>query len=323
MDEKKNQENSADILDLLLYSVIMSKQKSNHQTYLKRLQTSQSIFESSKNALKAAEEAFNAAKIVNVDAKVVLDAEREAYNAFKTAIFKASLPPFLLFSSSGPASDLHGGMLGLYRKTGEKSERRSVYKQDHEVNYEAKILLSYKGVWSVMMHTDAFGNTEYLRAAKPSKSPSQTVKWQYRDYPWGDDLALTVTGLNEKPSCECEVTISLSQDVERYIMEPGVAGVYTADGSYWNGRPVLQHSGGRFTLLVLGSCWSVEVRSGWSAVGGGDILCSGSVPSQCPADPRAARDEKQEETHWKYWIKLNHGWAESRGISVKCNKCIF
>ena len=159
-----------------------------------------------------------------------------------------------------------------------------------------------------------YNGYERLRAATPSDSPT-SVNWQYREYiEWLDDPALTVTGLSEKPS-ECEVTISLSRDIKRDIRDKGVTGVYTGDGSYHRGRPVLHHSGGLFTLSVDYSCWRVQ-----SGVGGDLYLYSESAPSQCPADPRAARNERRGETHWSYWSKQIE-LTESSGISVKCNKC--
>ena len=69
----------------------------------------------------------------------------------------------------------------------------------------------YLRVWVISGNSD-----EDLKAVTPSKIPT-SVKWQYIDdhnYTWLEDPALTVTGLsgNEKPICECEVTISLCQD---------------------------------------------------------------------------------------------------------------
>ena len=79
---------------------------------------------------------------------------------------------------------------------------------------------------------------------------------------------------------------------------------------------MLQHSGGLFTLSVWGR-WRGEdgVR------GALYHLFSGSAPSQCPADPRAARNERLGETHWRY---RNKQWKpiESSGISVRCKKCV-
>jgi len=57
-----------------------------------------------------------------------------------------------------------------------------------------------------------------------------------------------------------------------------------------------------------------------SSVGGDWYLRSGSAPSQCPADPRAARDERRGQTHWAYRNKQGI-YTESSGISVKCDKC--
>ena len=157
----------------------------------------------------------------------------------------------------------------------------------------------------------------FLRAATPSESPT-SVRWQYQEFnnkkTWRNDPNLTATGLSEKPS-ECEVTISLSLDIERDIMEPGVAGVYRADGSYSRGRPVLQHSWGRFTLTMDEGCWWVQ-----SVVGGALYLESGSAPSHCPADPRAARNGSEGLTYWRY--NKQGVLTESSGISVKCNKCV-
>ena len=134
---------------------------------------------------------------------------------------------------------------------------------------------------------------------------------------WSHDPDLTVIGLSEKP--KCEVTISLSQDIGKDVDDPGVAGVYRAEGSYCKGRPVLQHQGGHFMLSVdvEGRGWRVE-----AGVGGDWYLRSGSAPSHCPANPRAARSERQGgQTHWTYSNK-QRVLAESSGISVKCNKCI-
>ena len=227
-------------------------------------------------------------------------------------------PLFLLVTSSGPAADHQGDMLGLYRKTEKIKEGRSVYMQEHDSKYgdsPRRQLFSHKRVWVMTLD----GN-EHLRAATPSESPT-SAKWQYIvDYKlmiYIDDPALTVICLSEKPSSECEVTISLSQDIVTDILKPAVAGVYRADGSYHQGRPVLQHPGGLFTLsvYVLGH-WEVQ-----SGVGGVGHLWGGSAKSQCPADPRAARHEREGQTNWRYYSKRT-GWTESQGISVKCNKCI-
>ena len=135
---------------------------------------------------------------------------------------------------------------------------------------------------------------------------------------WRDDPALKVTCLSENHS-DCEVTISLSQDIKRDIQEPGPAGLYKADGSYLNGRPVLRHEGGSITLSAVQS-WFVR----------GDLyeyLDSGSAPSQCPADPRAARNERIGLTHWRYKTRTYKnklgGWRESSGISIKCKTHLY
>ena len=223
-------------------------------------------------------------------------------------------PIFLLVSSSGSAADHQSDMMGFYRKTEEMREGRSVYRQMHNTKYgnnSRKIFIN-KGVWSI-----TYDSTVYLRAATPSDSPIST-KCQYLDRhkTWREDPALTVTSLSDKPDL-CEVTISLSEDVKRELREPGVEGVYKADGSYCRGRPVLQHVDGRFTLYLWAWGWW-RVKAG---VGDEVYLESGSAPSQCPADPRAARDELkwQGQKHWKYGSKsYGVGWRESTGISVRC-----
>merc|ERR1712150_71773 len=173
----------------------------------------------------------------------------------------SSDPPFLMISSSGPAADHQSDMFGLYKRIWERSEGRSVYIQEHSTEYgdNSGKLISVQGTWRIVSFS-----TVWLRAATPSESPT-SVKWEYEvdknKATWREDAALTVTSFIEKPSCECEVTISLSEDVERNIMEPGgagVAGVYRENGLYCRGRPVLQ--AGRFTLTAkwLGGigCWS-------------------------------------------------------------------
>ena len=164
---------------------------------------------------------------------------------------------------------------------------------------------------------------KYLRAATPSVRPT-SVPWQYLkiggDGHWYDDPALTVTSLSEKPSCNCEITITLSKKIRNKINEPRIAGVYKADGSYYMGRPVFKHSRGRYTLHVSGGSWSVSY-----GVGGGflkDYLISSSAPSNCPADPKAARSEKNAgSTHWRMAHNKNGICSsEFSEIIVKCNK---
>ena len=138
-------------------------------------------------------------------------------------------PAFLLISSKGPASEHNrGDKLGLYRKTKQMTEGRHVYEQEHDTEGNPCLLFSDKGVWMLL----TYNNNVYLRATSPSESPI-SVEWEYQEHPkdpWRVDSGLTVTSLNEKPSCVCEVTISLSRDILRDIMDPGVAGVYRANG---------------------------------------------------------------------------------------------
>ena len=223
---------------------------------------------------------------------------------------------FLLISSTGPAADIHGKRIGLYRKTDDTKEGRSVYVPEHDMKYGnvPYRLASDKGVWRL-----TWGTTALLRAATPGECPT-SVKWQYAIWGnngWRNDKKLMVTGLSEKPS-DCEITISLRWDIERDITEPTLAGVYRAEGSYYLGRPVLQHRGGCFKLYVgggvEGGCWKVS-----SDVGGDWHLLSGSAPGLCPADPRAERNEQWGITDWLY-ENLRGGVTYSRGISVKCNR---
>ena len=230
----------------------------------------------------------------------------------------ASEHPFLLVSSSGSAADHCSHMFGLYRKNVEMIEGRSVYIQEHDSKYggSLKKLFSYKGVWRMTS-----GNTVYLKALTPSESPI-SAEWQYKEYNkkiWHNDLTFKVIGLNEEPS-ECEVTISLIEDIARDIKEPDLAGVYKASGSYCLGRPVLQHSEGGLTISVDWS-WDGGCLEVGSGVGGAGYLWSGSAPSQCPADPRASSNERpgRAQTHWEYEDKQG-GLTESGGISFTCNK---
>ena len=189
-------------------------------------------------------------------------------------------------------------------------------------------LYSDQGVWKV-----AYDGDECLRATSPSQTPTTVnllqvvslsqlgglrLTFQYYDWykkTWLDDPVLTVIGLSERPSIECEVRISLSEDITRDMEEQGVAGVYRADGTYYWGRPVFRHSGGEFTLSVWGvGCW--EVTSG---DGGSMYLWSTLSPSMCPADPRVAKHERRGRTHWIYKSKQGEH-IESGDISVTCNK---
>ena len=246
-------------------------------------------------------------------------------------------PRCILISSTGPAADLHSDKLGVYLKTPQMTEGRHVYKQQDWNRSEGRRkykLFSDKGVWVVSenYYEDLEGVLD-LKAVAPSELPT-TVKWQcIGDYDnWHDDPAMTVTGLNEEPRFECEVTISLSEEISQDIKDPAVAGEYRALGSYTRGRPVLVK--GPYLLKIQGGCWGVL-----SCENGEWCLWSRSAPSMCPADPRAMRgkDEGTGTTHWDYSSKRG-AWANTsgterirgesakadrrRGISVTCNKCI-
>ena len=219
--------------------------------------------------------------------------------------------PFLLIFSSGRAADHCSSMFGLYRKTEEMREGRSVYTQLHDTQYKGSPskLFTDKGVWSI---EDSDGDVN-LMATTPSNSPTSAT-WQYYDQnkeTMQDDPTLTVTSLSVKPK-NCEMTIRFSNHIKSVIDEPGVEGLYKSYGSYHHGRPVLQHVGGRFTLYAFYGCWRVSPY-----VGGDVYLESGSAPSQCPANPRAARSECLARTHWVYQ-KEDFDWTESSGISFKC-----
>ena len=115
------------------------------------------------------------------------------------------------------------------------------------------------------------------------------------------------------------MTISLSEDVVSDINNPGVAGVYKADGTYLSGMPVLRHEEGEFTLIKNGG-WKVT----YGVHGFSDYLHSGSAPSLCPADPRATRNESRRLKLWRYTPKFklfgHTGYPESSGIIIKCAK---
>ena len=57
---------------------------------------------------------------------------------------------------------------------------------------------------------------------------------------WCEDPDLTVSLLRERPSV-CDVVIKLGEDAARNLEEPGVAGVYWADGmhSQWTCWPTI------------------------------------------------------------------------------------
>ena len=217
-----------------------------------------------------------------------------------------SPPNFILISSRGPAAENHADKMGLYRLSDEMRDGRSVYiqEQDNEYDDSPCELFSVKGGWVVTW----LGNL-YMIATSPSKSPT-SVNWQYfqwDDNTWQDDQRLIVAGHSEKPS-GCEVTISLREDIASDIVEPGVAGVYTADGSYHRGRPVLRHSGGLYTLCVWDGVWEVS-----SGVGGEAYIWGGVASDLFPADTKK-RD-------WEY-DSLQGYIIKSNGISVSCNaKC--
>ena len=230
----------------------------------------------------------------------------------------SSDPPFLLVSFSSPAADepLVSEMLGLYRKTEEMIEGCSVYNQENDKEVEGKLFRSH-GVWVLKNKAGAVN----IRVAKPSESPTSAL-WQY-DFvykTWQNDPAFKVNSLSEKPIA-CVVAISLSKEVKRDIKEPGVEGLYMGDGSYYMGRPVLQHEGGHYTLSVEWAGSGGVGRSRWRVTSGSSDLHlhGGSVPIMCPAEHRAVRDEMRGVAHWEYKNKKGR-WTESWGICLQCKK---
>ena len=225
---------------------------------------------------------------------------------------EAAEPPFLLLNSSGFAADHQSALLGLYRK----AEGRSEYIQENDSKYgnsnSETILSISQRIWSIK---NEFGQV-CLQASTPSDSPL-SVKWQCQDddYAWRDDPALKVTGLDERPKCECQITLSLSEKVAKDMEQPGVTGVFQSNGSYYLGRPVLRHSRGQFTLNVGDGCWRVA-----SGVRGQEHLRSYTVPSPCPADPRAARNDWQDLENWRYYSRQQRELTGSPAIGLKCNK---
>ena len=218
---------------------------------------------------------------------------------------------FLLISSTGAAADRPCGSLGLYRQS---EVERNVYFQEEEEEEDPDAwyykLFYDQGVWVVICQKESM----YLRAATPSESPT-SVKWQYYDRDqnlWQDDQTLRVTRLNEKPTCECEVTIRLSALASIDIKDPGVSGEYRPTGTYLGGRPVMKHSKGPFMLYVSGGRWRVKDSNGNE----GEYLCSRTVPSSCPADPRAAIDETRGFKYWGYMSRRGRGTVDELGVRV-------
>ena len=232
-------------------------------------------------------------------------------------------PNFLLISSTGPAAD-HHCMLGLYRRA-ENGSGRSVYLQEHSKEYGDSPYLLFQaddGFWAVMSMSARMGGKVHplLRTLKPSPT---SVTWQYYDRDKNqfiDDHTVTVTSLSERPSCECELTLSLSETIARDIKDSGVAGVYSPDGRYHEGRPVFRHSGGHFVMYVSNGQWGVAYDSG---VGGyEDHLLSLTAPGPCPADHwanLATVDDENDNSYWGY-KKNRGGWTQSSEISFTCRK---
>ena len=223
-------------------------------------------------------------------------------------------PNFFLLSSSG-LGDAEGhecGMIGLYRKTEEKIEGHSVYIQDQEGLEGYKYL--YKmfcdlGVWVVM---SSWNGNVLLKASTPSQRPT-SVKWQYYDLEynlWQNDSTLTVTSHNERPRCECVVTICLRgynyQDIMVDI-DRAWSGVYRPNGRYSEGRPIFRNTdkGGGFVLFMYDGRWRVSTDSG--AV----HLCSRLSLSMCPAS--------REPADWTYCNGIQLG----EEIIVTCNCTLY
>ena len=200
---------------------------------------------------------------------------------------------FILISSTGAAADHECDTLGLYRQSESEDGRIVYFQEEDEYEHLYELIHHDLGVWIVILN-----QSMYLRAVTPSESPT-SVKWQYYDQDqnlWKDNQTLTVTSLCERPTCECEVTIRLSTHVLHNIRNPEVSGVYRPDGTYYAGRPVMKQTEGHFILYVSCGIWKVGRRLGGKV----EYLCSRTVPSPCPADPRAAMDDTRGLKYWGY-----------------------
>ena len=227
-------------------------------------------------------------------------------------------PRFYLISSTGAAADHQCDTLGLYRQS---EAGHSVYNQeecrDQDSGYcdNPYKLYNDNGVWMVISSFALRQNRMWilLCATTPSESPT-TVKWQYYDRNqniWLEDPTLSVTSLSERPTCDCEVTIRLSKNIARNIGEP-VTGVYRPDGTYYEGRPVLWRSSGNLMLYVSRGRW----RLGYKLGDDGVYLCSKTVLSLCPADPRAAIYEPRQLSNFGY-----RGIGASASITCSNTSC--
>ena len=63
-------------------------------------------------------------------------------------------PPFLLISSHGPAADFQSLVFGLYHKTKEMREGKSIYVQENDIPCDTVQLFSDNGAWVVKNTND-------------------------------------------------------------------------------------------------------------------------------------------------------------------------
>ena len=220
-------------------------------------------------------------------------------------------PVFLLITSSGRAVDHQCQHFGVYfsteneEQTGyiQQSQRPYLTSNHGEIDIPSKLII-LDGLWYLL---DKDGH-DCLRAESRSKSPT-SVAWEFYHLDrvtWYDASHLSVTCLMELPSY-CEVTIKFPGDI---VM------LFRADGTFCRGRHILNHIGSNLRLYVNAKgCWVVSSDIGGDIGGDKVLMSSRSAPSLCPADPRAARDDRRRAKGWRHWS--GGEWVQS-DIRVAC-----
>ncbi len=208
----------------------------------------------------------------------------------------------LLVTSSGPAAEYAGALLGIYKEAGTHNNCPYYKQVDIERTDGQKyvIYLCKEGGWAMGPGLDSTIN---LKNSSKAGSIPLTGWTCFAGGKYRDDYQLRID--YDQPLACGEITITASGVAT--VKQPECVGVYEPTQMFSAGRRVFKHPTQELYLLVKhgSTTWGVHD----SVKSKGARMISGGAPSMCPADPRA-------RTSWQYTDGAEWKHVD---ITVKCS----
>ena len=213
-------------------------------------------------------------------------------------LYRVFCTTFVVLTSTGPSAEWCGDRLGVFEYL-QQHNNCPAYRQRHTVaNTQPQYLYkSDVGAWCVGSVLGESSSLGLLNRTKSDTVPS--TNWLYYDgKDWSSDPMLTVS--TSLPSVCPAIKISLHGAAAR--AQPWCGGEFRHAGDWSAGHPV--YSNGHMYLCVGPGRTSWAVRPSPDSKDAG--LQSGSV-TWCPADDRAAINDRLNRSSWQYG---DSGWHD-------------